>query len=58
MEAASIRSADLVGLLLVSDADIAIKDNRGRTVNDIARKRRNARVISTLETYAEEHKIH
>ena len=39
-------------------ADVEIKDSRGRTVNDIARKRRNAKVISTLETYAEEHKIH
>ena len=58
MEAASIRSADLVGLLLVNGADVEIKDSRGRTVNDIARKRRNAKVISTLETYAEEHKIH
>jgi ankyrin repeat protein len=58
MEAASVRSADLVGLLLTHGADVEIKDSRGRTVNDIARKRRNARVISTLETYAEEHKIH
>ena len=58
MEAASIRSADLVGMLLTHGADVEIKDSRGRTVNDIARKRRNAKVISTLENYAEEHKIH
>jgi ankyrin repeat protein len=49
MEAASIRSEDLVYLLLRNGADMTILDSAGRDALAIAKKRRNKRVVSLLE---------
>ena len=49
MEAASIRSSELVRLLLEHGADANIKDRGGRTAMDIARKKRNKEVSAILK---------
>jgi ankyrin repeat protein len=49
MEAATARDEKLVKLLLINNADVNQKDNNGRTVVDIARKKRNKKVLALLQ---------
>jgi ankyrin repeat protein len=48
MVAATLRDEELVKLLLINGADVTLQDKSGRTAADIAKKKRNQKVISLL----------